>query len=161
MAGPQALGIQHQRVEYAVGIFAFLGDELPALLQLLAPGPGHGTERHLPALGGGEAVIGRVVEIQLTSGDGIGRKPLGGGEVPQRIGLQHLDGGNGLAHKGFQPFPVQAVAGEGAEPAVYEEGQLQAAVQGVGYLVHLAVQDADQVQEAFVQGDAHLAGPLG
>ena len=161
----QALGIQRKRVEDRVGVLAFLGDETagdpgsgPGMRRMT--GPRHRAQGHFTSLLGGEVVVGVVEEVQFSAGGGVLDQAFGGGEGAVGIGLQHAYGADSVADEFFQALLLQAIAGEGAEPPVYEQLDLQAAVQGVRGLVHLAVQQSYQVHQRLGQRDTHPLSAL-
>ena len=146
--GIEALTVYSKGVKDAVRVFAFLCDGTAR--------PVTGRESHFPALFGGEGVVGGVVEAQLPAGAGILGHALRCGQVAAAILLQHFYRVGSLPDEFLQPFLLQLVGGKSAISALYKQLELQAAVQRMGGFVHLSVQEADQVHQAFGQGDAHL-----
>ena len=160
MAGVQSLAVEGEGVEDAVGVFSFLGDEFPAFLPSLQPVPGHGREGDLLAPESRQGFVGRIVQAQFAACQGLLAETLRGGQFPEAGGLQHLHGADGFPDEGFQPLLFQLVAGEGAVASFHEQLDLQAAVQGMGRLVHLSREKADEVHQALAQGDSHFLGAL-
>ena len=160
MAGVKPLAVQGQAVEHGIRILPFLGNERKAVFQLRLFRPGHAAEGHFPPIFGGEGSITVVIEAELPAADGVPDLALRLREVPERVFLEHADGADGFPQEFLQAVLFQAVAGKAAEAAVDKKLELHAAVQGVGGLVHLAVEEPHQVQEALGEGDAHLGGAL-
>ena len=160
MAGEEPVGVHDHAVEEAVGILAFLRDQRETLFQFRLPVPQGGADGHFPTPLGRESFIGGIVKVQFLSGqgvlDGTGRIR----QVAGRVRLQRPDRVDGSEEEGLQPLLFQPVGGETAEPAVHEQRNLQAPVQGVGDLVQLSVQHPEQFHQALVQGDAHFLRPV-
>ena len=161
MPGEEPVRVHHDAVEEAVGILSFLGDEGEPLFEFRFPLPGGGTEREFPSLVGGQFLIGGVVQAQFPAGLRVFGRAAGVRQVPGRVRLQGADRFDRIQQEGLQALLFQPVGGEAPEPAVHEQGHLQAPVQGVGDLVQFAVQHPEQLHQALVERHARFLRAVG
>ena len=151
MPGEQPVRVHDDAVEETVGILAFLGEDGETLFEFRFPVPDRGAQGQFPPFVGGKLFVGRIVQAQFPAGPGVFCGPGRVRQVAGRILLQGADGVDGIQQELLQAFLLQPVGGEAPEPAVHEQGHLQAAVQGMRDLVQLAVQHPEQFHQALVE----------
>ena len=152
MARIQSLGVYGKGVKDGIRVLSLFGDEV-------CLGPGHGTQGQFPPPLRRKAFVLRIVELQFQTALGIPGKPFRSRKVPEGIRLKHLHRLDGGPYKCLQPLPLQAVGREGSVLSIGKKLKLQAPVQGMGRLVPLSVQQANEVHQAFGKGDADFLGP--
>ena len=158
MAAPQSLGIYEERVEDAVRVFGFFGDQGPAFS---VPFPEETRiERETQPQFGRHAPVVIVIQIQFGSRDGIFRRPFRVRKGPVRVRGEHAGEGDCLLKESIQACLFQPVGGERTETAVHHHADTQETVQVVLDLVDLPVECADQIHDALVCGHAHFLRAL-
>ena len=155
MQGFKAAAVDHIAVFQIVGVFALLGNQLPAFSGRRPDARAQGL---LPAVCGRDAFVAGVVQSQFEAGYCCLRLPFRGREVAAGIGGQHAGGLHGIAHEFAQCRFFQPVGGEGTVAAVREDADFQAPVLAGGHLVHFAVERCHQVHAALGERHADLVG---